>query len=143
MLDALASRLALDHLRRTGSLATATPAGPARHARPRRGSRLARRVARRLARRRPRAGRLPATAFDLEAPHKLTTSELWSVWTVAHLESELSWRAWRLAAAEHRMRAHRAYRAALEREAGAARLLAERTAEPAAAVGRRRVTSSM
>jgi len=71
---------------------------------------------------------VPPAAFELEAAHELATSQLWGVWTVAHLESELTLRAWRLSGTKHRARAHRAYRAALEREAGAARLLAERTA---------------
>jgi hypothetical protein len=130
MVDALVSRLVLDRLRRTASPAVRAPAGAPRRAQPHRRSRSAWRVLRRLLCLRPGAGRLPAGAFDLHAAHKLTTSQLWSVWTVAHLESELTLRAWRVAAAEHRVRAHRAYRAALEREAGAAQLLAERTAGP-------------
>jgi hypothetical protein len=100
-------------------------------------SRFARRI-RRLARLRSSAVGVPAQAFELEAVHELTTSQLWGVWTVAHLEAGLALRAWHLVATEHRVAAHRAYRAALEREAGAARLLAERTARavsPASARG--------
>jgi len=128
IVDALAFRLALDRLRRTGP--SPRPARTAAAGLDRRGrlDRAARRIVRRLARLRCRAGRVPAAAFELEAAHELATSQLWGVWTVAHLESELTLRAWRLSGTKHRARAHRAYRAALEREAGAARLLAERTA---------------
>ena len=126
MLEPLAARLTIDRLRRKALVDVRAPtaAGPER-AHPL--SRAARRVVRCLARLRPR-GRMPAGAFELERAHDLTTSQLWSVWTVAHLESGLALRAWRLSSGDHRRRAHRAYRAALEREAGAARLLADRTA---------------
>jgi hypothetical protein len=74
-----------------------------------------------------RNGALPSGAFELEGAHRLTTPQLWGVWTVAHLESELALTAWRSGPAEHGGAAQRAYRAALAREEGAALLLAERS----------------
>ena len=132
MPDAVASRLALKQLRRAGGFAARGDASVANGKAARwRIHRLAHRFAQRLPGRRARAARLPAGAFELEAAHHLTTAQLWSVWTVADLESGLALRAWRLAAPEHRTRAHGAYRAALEREARAARILHERTAAAA------------
>jgi hypothetical protein len=130
MLEPLATHLALDRLRRSGVAARRAPC--AADGGERRGGlhRAARRLVRRLGRLRSRSGRVPAEAFELEAAHELTTSQLWGVWTVAHLESGLALLAWRLSEVEHRVSAHRAYRAALAREAGAASLLAARTAPP-------------
>jgi hypothetical protein len=126
MPDALAARLALDRLLKAGRFA---PPGPDDEQRRRPSLRIAaraRRIGSRLRRRRCRPGRVPSGAFELEAAHELTTAQLWGVWTVAHLESALALRAWRLGAREHRARAHLAYGAALDREARAARLLAAR-----------------
>ena len=132
MPDAVVSRLALKQLRRDGGFAAGGDASDATgHAPRRRIQRLARRLARRLPRRRAGVARLPATAFELEAAHDLTTAQLWSVWTVAHLESGLALRAWRLAPPGDRTRPYGAYRAALGREARAARILHERTAAAA------------
>jgi hypothetical protein len=131
MPDAVGSRLALKQLRRAGGFGARGDASVATgRVRRRRIQRLARRLARRLPGRRTRAIALPAAAFDLEAPHELTTAQLWSVWTVAQLESGLALRAWRMAPREQRVRAHRVYGAALEREARAARILAGRAAAP-------------
>ena len=129
MPDAVASRLALKQLRRVGGLPAPGDANVATGKTHRfRIRRLARRFARRLPTGRARAARVPAGAFELDARHDLTTTQLWSVWTVAHLESGLALRAWRVAPREHRTRAHAAYRAALEREGWAARLLHEQAA---------------
>jgi hypothetical protein len=127
MLDAPAPRLPSNRPHRAGLA----------ERRPGRLRRAARRIKRRLACLRRRTAHLPAGAFALEAAHKLPTSQLWGVWTVAHLESELALRAWRLSRGDQRLRAHRAYTAALEREAAAARRLAERRQPaPAAVLGK-------
>jgi hypothetical protein len=127
--------LALARLRTVTGFAPREPSATGGRRRPWRGGRIARPF-RRIAPRTRAAGRLPAAAFELEAPDELTTVELWSVWTVAHLESALALTAWRAAPREDRGRAHRAYRVALAREAAAARILAGRHAsgalEPAA-----------
>ena len=130
MRDAPASRLALDRLRRARRSAARTSSAAALRGDDRgRLYRVARRVIRAL--QRPSGGaRVPPGAFEPDAAHELTTAQLWGVWTVAHLESGLALRAWRLAAPEHRTGAHRAYRSALEREAGVAQILAERATRP-------------
>jgi hypothetical protein len=121
---AAASMFALDRLRRATGFARPKPGTRAGGRRPRGGA-VARRL-RLMARRSQPVRRLAPSAFELEAPDELTIPELWSVWTVAHLESALALTAWRAAPREDRARAHRAYRAALAREAAAARILAER-----------------
>ena len=126
MHDALGSRLALDRLLRAGRFAPPAPDAERRRGRSLRIAALARRIGGRLRRRRARAGRVPSGGFELEGAHELTTAQLWGVWTVAHLESGLALRAWMLGPREHRARAHHAYRAALDREARAARILAAR-----------------
>jgi hypothetical protein len=99
MLDALASRLALDRLRKACPSAARAPSAVAvRDDHRGRLHRVARRVIRAIRRRRSGAGRVPPGAFELEAAHELTTAQLWGVWTVADLESGLALRAWRLAA---------------------------------------------
>jgi hypothetical protein len=123
MLSPIACQLSLDRMRKLMA-----PAGAPRLLAPRPAARRARRVGRtrpRLQLRRPRG--VPSPAFELEAAHRLTTPQLWGVWTVAHLESELALSAWRSGPSEHRAPARRAYRAALAREERAALLLAERS----------------
>src|ERR1700750_2921122 len=112
MLEPLAARLTMDHLRRTALVDVRATAAAGRE-RPHPLSSAVRRVVRGLARLRPRGGRLAAGGFELERAHDLTTSQLWGVWTVAHLESGLALRAWGLCCGEHRVRAHRVSRAAL------------------------------
>jgi hypothetical protein len=131
MANAIAGRLALDRLRERLPVVARRIAGAADRE-PRRGAGRARRRRARHQRLRARPGGVPSGAFDLAGAHQLTTAELWGVWTVADLESGLAFRAWCLAAPEHRSRAHGAYRAALDREARAARVLAERAAAVAA-----------
>jgi hypothetical protein len=125
MLTPIAGHLSLHRMRKL--LASA---GPPLTVLPRPAARRGRR-ARRVGSRAPRhwlrrTTAVPSAAFDLEVTHRLTTPHLWSVWTVAHLESEIAWIAWRSGPREHRARARRAYRAALAREERAALLLAER-----------------
>lgn len=125
MLTPIAGHLSLHRMRRL--LASASPgpiAAPRPVARRARRPRWIGRTAPRLWSRRGKG--VPPAAFDLEVTHRLTTPHLWSVWTVAHLESEIAWIAWRSGPREHRARARRAYRAALAREERAALLLAER-----------------
>jgi hypothetical protein len=123
MLTPIACQVSLHHMRKlvaTAGPPQTLPAAPA--------ARRTRRVGRTLPRLRWRRARgVPSAAFELEAAHRLTTPQLWGVWTVAHLESELALSAWRSGPSEHRAPARRAYRAALAREEGAALLLAERT----------------
>jgi hypothetical protein len=52
--------------------------------------------------------------------------DLWGAWLFAAAESSLMLRAWSTAAIEHRMGAYAGYRAALDREAHAALVLANR-----------------
>jgi hypothetical protein len=134
MSDALASRLAVGRRRRVGSLTVRRPVAPAARARPGGIKRLARRIGRHLPARRSSTARMPRGGFELEAAHRLTTAQLWGVWTVAHLESGLALRAWRVAPREHRGRAYGSYRAALAREGRAAEALAERASAPGTAV---------
>ena len=134
MSDALASRIALDRLRRVGRFPVRRPVGAAARARLGRVRRLARRIGRHLPAPRSPAARVPPGGFELEAAHTLTTAQLWGVWTVAHLESGLALRAWWGAPREHRGWAYRSYRAALAREASAARALAERASPPGTAL---------
>jgi hypothetical protein len=131
MPEALASRLAIDRLQRVGRFHVPRPRAGSAGGPPARIGRLARRIRRRVLLRRPRAARLPPGAFELEARHELTTAQLWGVWTVAHLESGLALRAWRIGPREHRGRAYLAYQGALAREDRAARVLAERACAPA------------
>jgi len=123
MLTQIACHVSLHPLRRLMA-----SAGPSRTVRRDPGAPRMRRIARRLPRLRwRRAGVLPPGAFDLEDAHRLTVSQLWSVWTVASLECELALTAWRLGAGRDRARALRAYRAALAREERAALLLDARS----------------
>jgi hypothetical protein len=102
-------------------------AGASRTARPNAAAPRARRVVRSLARPRWRhRGGLPSGAFELENPQNLTVPQLWSVWTVAHLECELALTAWRYVAQADRAKALRSYRAALAREERAALVLLDR-----------------
>jgi len=98
--------------------------GASRTVRPHARAARARRIVRSLRCR--RAGALPSRAFELEGAHRLTVAQLWSVWTVAHLEGELSLSAWRSAAWTDRANALRVCRGALEREERAASVLLER-----------------
>jgi hypothetical protein len=94
--------------------------------RPSRVMRLARQVARWCPfRGSAQPSRVPAAAFA-DPGHELTAAQLWSVLTVAQLESGLALRAWLISPRTSRARSHRAYRAALGREERAARILAER-----------------
>jgi hypothetical protein len=120
MLTQIACHLSLPPLRRV-----VASAAPSRTARPHADVPRARRIAR-LPLRWRRNGALPSGAFELEGAHRLTVAQLWSVWTVAHLECELSLTAWRYAARTDRASALRAYRGALEREERAALVLLER-----------------
>jgi hypothetical protein len=90
---------------------------------------LARRV---VARRWPRRGSgctssVPTAAF-VAPGRELTTAQLWSVLTVAQLESGLAFKAWLASPREYRAKSHRSYVAALSREERAARILAARAA---------------
>ncbi|HEV7884036.1 MAG TPA: hypothetical protein VGO81_10725 [Solirubrobacteraceae bacterium] len=58
--------------------------------------------------------------------HDAQPVDLWGAWLFAAAESSLMLRAWSTAAIEHRMGAYAGYRAALDREAHAALVLANR-----------------
>ena len=66
--------------------------------------------------------------FDLTRGHELSTTDLWSAWTLACLDCALELKAWSVAARGQRERAYHGYVAALAREARIAELLAERCA---------------
>ena len=122
MLTPIACHVSLGRLR-----SLVASAGPPEAARSDAAVPRARRIVRALARPRWRyAGALPSGAFELEDPHHLTVAQLWSVWTVAHLECELALTAWRYVAHADRAKALRSYRAALVREERAALVLLER-----------------
>jgi hypothetical protein len=89
------------------------------------------RLIRRMRRALRRLGRVgaplsPAARYGLDHADELSTTELWSVWTLASLECSLEFAAWRLAPQRERRRAFSGYRAALAREGKAADLLARR-----------------
>ena len=134
MSDALASRLAFERLRHVGRFPVRRPVAATARARPGGIERLARRIGRHVPARRSSAARVPLGGFELETVPELTTAQLWGVWTVAHLESGLALRAWRVAPREHRGCAYRSYCAALAREARAAGALAERASPPGTAM---------
>jgi hypothetical protein len=88
---------------------------------------LIRRGRRALRRLRRRAAPLsPAARYGLEHAGELSTTELWSMWTIASLECSLEFAAWRIAPRRERRRAFSLYRAALAREGRVAELLALR-----------------
>ena len=88
-------------------------------------ARFWRRMWRRLGVVRPRR---PLMRLDLSRGHELSTTDLWSAWTLANLDCALELKAWSVAARSQRRRAYHGYRAALAREAQIAELLAQRCA---------------
>jgi hypothetical protein len=123
MLTPIACHVSLPRLRRLVASAGPPETAPTDAAAP-----SARRVVRSAARPRWRyAGALPSGAFELDNADDLTVAQLWSVWTVAHLECELALTAWRYVALADRAKALRSYRAALVREERAASVLLGRT----------------